>query len=195
MPDDHPLSVAAARTLALLQSADVVFLMGARFNWIFRFGQPPRYANDMQVIQLDIAREEIGRNKATEVGLGRPTGQGQGSSKAIVGQLKAALAGRQWLHRKGHPVAPASVGRDSPAHSAREGAEYGGICFRASALHHHSAAAGACRRRRSTFAKAIGPGQSSRSQAGSGSPDRESGRRSSSSPRPFGNNVSASRIS
>jgi thiamine pyrophosphate-dependent acetolactate synthase large subunit-like protein len=36
MPDDHPLSVAAARTLAL-QNADVVFLMGARFNWIFRF--------------------------------------------------------------------------------------------------------------------------------------------------------------
>ena len=30
MPDDHPLSVAAARTLAL-QQADVVFLMGARF--------------------------------------------------------------------------------------------------------------------------------------------------------------------
>jgi thiamine pyrophosphate-dependent acetolactate synthase large subunit-like protein len=31
MPDDHPLSVAAARTLAL-QNADVVFPMGARFN-------------------------------------------------------------------------------------------------------------------------------------------------------------------
>jgi thiamine pyrophosphate-dependent acetolactate synthase large subunit-like protein len=36
-PDDHPLSVAAARTLAL-QNADVVFLMGARFNWIFHPG-------------------------------------------------------------------------------------------------------------------------------------------------------------
>jgi 2-hydroxyacyl-CoA lyase 1 len=66
MPDDHPLSVAAAHTLAL-QNADVVFLMGARFNWIFHFGQPPRYAKDMKVIQLDIAPEEIGHNKATEV--------------------------------------------------------------------------------------------------------------------------------
>src|SRR5437762_7727011 len=47
MPDDHPLSVAAARTLAL-QNADVVFLMGARFNWIFHFGQPPRYAKDVK---------------------------------------------------------------------------------------------------------------------------------------------------
>ena len=37
MPDDHPLSAGAARTLAL-QQADVIFLMGARFNWIFHFG-------------------------------------------------------------------------------------------------------------------------------------------------------------
>ena len=27
-------------------NADVIFLMGARFNWIFHFGQPPRYAKD-----------------------------------------------------------------------------------------------------------------------------------------------------
>ncbi|HWX27777.1 MAG TPA: hypothetical protein VNZ53_10120 [Steroidobacteraceae bacterium] len=47
MPDDHPLSVAAARVLAL-QNADVVFPMGARFNWIFHFGQAPRYAKDMK---------------------------------------------------------------------------------------------------------------------------------------------------
>jgi 2-hydroxyacyl-CoA lyase 1 len=72
MPDDHPLSVAAARTLAL-QNADVVFLMGARFNWIFHFGQPPRYAKDMKVIQLDTAPEEIG-HKATEVALVGPRG-------------------------------------------------------------------------------------------------------------------------
>src|SRR5262249_13325084 len=31
MPDDHPLSAGAARTLAL-QEADVIFLMGARLN-------------------------------------------------------------------------------------------------------------------------------------------------------------------
>src|SRR5262249_4588947 len=68
MPDDHPLSVAAARTLAL-QNADVVLLLGARLNWIFHFGQAPRYAKDVKVIQLDIAPEEIGHNKATEVAL------------------------------------------------------------------------------------------------------------------------------
>src|SRR6476659_3301474 len=90
VPDDHPLSVAAARTLAL-QEADVVFLMGARFNWIFHFGLPPRFSKDVKVIQLDIAPEEIGHNKPTEVGL-------VGDGKAIVGQLNKALGNRQWFH-------------------------------------------------------------------------------------------------
>jgi hypothetical protein len=31
------------------------------------FGQAPRYAKDMKVIQLDIAPEEIGHSKASEV--------------------------------------------------------------------------------------------------------------------------------
>jgi 2-hydroxyacyl-CoA lyase len=90
MPDDHPLSVAAARTLAL-QQADVIFLMGARFNWIFHFGLPPRFAKDVKVIQLDIAPEEIGHNKETEVAL-------VGDGKAIVAQLNKALTSRQWFH-------------------------------------------------------------------------------------------------
>ncbi len=94
MPDEHPLSVAAARTLAL-QNADVVFLMGARFNWIFHFGQAPRYTKDMKVIQLDIAPEEIGHNKATEVAL-------VGDGKAIMAQLNQALGNRQ-LHPKDTP--------------------------------------------------------------------------------------------
>ncbi len=90
MPDDHPLAVSAARTLAL-QQADVVFLMGARFNWIFHFGLPPRFSKDVKVIQLDIAPEEIGHNKPTEVAL-------VGDGKAIVGQLNKALGSRQWFH-------------------------------------------------------------------------------------------------
>lgn len=95
VPDDHPLSVAAARTLAL-QQADVVFLMGARFNWIFHFGLPPRFSKDVKVIQLDIAPEEIGHNKKTEVPL-------VGDGKAIMGQLNKALANRQWFHPKDTP--------------------------------------------------------------------------------------------
>src|SRR5207248_1231982 len=92
VPDDHPLSVAAARTLAL-QNADVVFLMGARFNWIMHFGLPPRYAKDLKVIQLDISPEEIGHNRPTDVAL-------VGDGKAIMEQLNKSLAGRQWFHPK-----------------------------------------------------------------------------------------------
>ena len=70
--------------------------MGARFNWIFHFGQAPRFAKDMKVIQLDIAPEEIGHNKKTEVPL-------VGDGKAIMGQLNQALASRQWFHPKDTP--------------------------------------------------------------------------------------------
>ena len=83
IPDDHPLSVAAGRSYAL-QNADVVMLLGARLNWILHFGLPPRFAENVRVIQLDIAQEEIGTNVPTEVAL-------VGDAKAIVGQLNAAL--------------------------------------------------------------------------------------------------------
>ncbi len=95
LPDDHPLSAGAARSLALLQ-ADVVFLMGARFNWILHFGLPPRYNKDVRVVQLDIEPEAMHQNKPAEVAL-------VGDGKAIVAQLNQALAGRQWFHPEGSP--------------------------------------------------------------------------------------------
>jgi 2-hydroxyacyl-CoA lyase 1 len=95
MPDDHPLSAGAARTLAL-QQADVVFLMGARFNWILHFGQAPRYNPNVKVIQLDINPESMHQNKPAEVCL-------LGDGKAIMQQMNAALQGRQWFHPQGSP--------------------------------------------------------------------------------------------
>jgi 2-hydroxyacyl-CoA lyase 1 len=90
VPDDHPLSVGAARTLAL-KEADVVFTMGARFNWIMHFGLPPRFSEKVRVIQLDMSAEEIGTNVPTEVAL-------VGDGKAVVGQLNRALEDRQWFY-------------------------------------------------------------------------------------------------
>jgi len=95
MPDDHPLSVGASRSLAL-QQADVVFLMGSRFNWIMHFGLPPRYNKDVRVIQLDIEPEAMHQNKPAEVAL-------VGDGKAIVGQLNKALENRQWFYPKDTP--------------------------------------------------------------------------------------------
>ncbi|MBT5110155.1 MAG: oxalyl-CoA decarboxylase [Rhodospirillaceae bacterium] len=89
MDDNHPLSVGAARSLAL-QEADVIVLMGARLNWIMHFGLPPRFGKEVRIIQLDIAAESIHQNVPAEVAL-------VGDGKAIVGQLNKALENRQWF--------------------------------------------------------------------------------------------------
>ncbi len=94
MPDDHPLSAGAARTPWRCSRRTVVFLMGARLNWILHFGLEPRYAKNAKVIQLDINPESLHQNKPAEVPL-------LGDGKAIMQQLNAALAGRQWFYPKG----------------------------------------------------------------------------------------------
>jgi 2-hydroxyacyl-CoA lyase 1 len=90
VPDDHPLSVASARSDAL-KNADVVLLLGARLNWILHFGLPPRFREDVKIIQLDICPEEIGTNVPAEVGL-------VGDARAIVRQLNEALEQSPWSH-------------------------------------------------------------------------------------------------
>ena len=90
LADDNPLSVGAARSTAL-KEADLVFLMGARLNWILHFGLPPRFKPDMRLVQLDVSAEEIGANVPAEVAL-------LGDGKAVVGQLNGALAQRQWFY-------------------------------------------------------------------------------------------------
>ncbi|XP_052654977.1 2-hydroxyacyl-CoA lyase 1 isoform X3 [Harpia harpyja] len=45
-----------------LQHADVIILLGARLNWILHFGLPPRFRQDVKVIQIDICAEELGNN-------------------------------------------------------------------------------------------------------------------------------------
>jgi 2-hydroxyacyl-CoA lyase 1 len=90
MPDDHPLSAGAART-HILQNTDLIFLMGARLNWIMHFGLPPRFQKGVRVIQMDIAPEEIGTNVPTEVAL-------VGDAKAITRQLNERLAENPWQY-------------------------------------------------------------------------------------------------
>ena len=95
MDDNHPLSVGAARSHAL-QEADVIFLMGARLNWIMHFGKPPRFNKNVRIVQLDISPEAMSQNVPTEVPL-------VGDGKAIVGQLNKALENRQWFYPKDTP--------------------------------------------------------------------------------------------
>jgi 2-hydroxyacyl-CoA lyase 1 len=88
--DTHPLSVGGARSLAL-QEADVILLMGARLNWIMHFGQPPRFAKDVRIVQLDIAPEAIGANVPAAVAL-------VGDGRSVARQLNQALEARQWFY-------------------------------------------------------------------------------------------------
>ena len=83
LPPDHPMNVSAARTQAL-QGADTILMVGARFNWIFHFGQPPRFASDFKLVQIDIDGSEIGSNVPATVGL-------VGDAKMVLGQLNGAL--------------------------------------------------------------------------------------------------------
>ena len=88
VPDGHPLSVAAARTYAL-QNTDLVFTIGARLNWIMHFGLPPRFREDLRVVQLDVAAEEIGSSVPSEAPL-------VGDAKVVMAQLVAELEENPW---------------------------------------------------------------------------------------------------
>jgi 2-hydroxyacyl-CoA lyase 1 len=88
LPDTHDQGAAAARSYAL-QNADLIFLIGARLNWMLHYGLPPRFREDVRVVQLDINSEEIGVNVPAEVGL-------VGDAKATLGQLLDALDADPW---------------------------------------------------------------------------------------------------
>lgn len=77
IPEDHPLSFLGMRNTAF-READVVFVIGTRFNYVIGHGAPPRFAANARFIQLDIVPEEIGQTREVEVG--------------VVGDCKMALA-------------------------------------------------------------------------------------------------------
>jgi len=62
LPDNHPASVAAARSLAL-READVVMLVGARLNWLLGHGEAPQWNSDAKFIQVDIEPTELDSNQ------------------------------------------------------------------------------------------------------------------------------------
>lgn len=62
LPDSHPQSTAAARSLALAR-ADVVLLVGARLNWLLAHGEAPRWSANTKFIQIDVAASEFDSNR------------------------------------------------------------------------------------------------------------------------------------
>jgi 2-hydroxyacyl-CoA lyase 1 len=65
LPDSHPRNASSARSAAL-KMADVVLILGARLNWIFHYGEAPKWNPNARFIQVDISSEELGRNGASK---------------------------------------------------------------------------------------------------------------------------------
>jgi thiamine pyrophosphate-dependent acetolactate synthase large subunit-like protein len=84
IPDDHPMNMSAARS-AIMGNADVVLIVGSRLNWMFGFGR--QFAADTKIIHIDIEAEEIGFNRAAEVGI-------VGDAKAVLQQILTEMEGR-----------------------------------------------------------------------------------------------------
>jgi oxalyl-CoA decarboxylase len=62
LPDDHPQSAGAARSLALKES-DVVMMIGARLNWLLSHGKGKTWGSEpKKFIQIDIEPKEMDSN-------------------------------------------------------------------------------------------------------------------------------------
>ncbi|MGO9696510.1 MAG: oxalyl-CoA decarboxylase [Mycobacterium sp.] len=62
LPDSHPQSAAAARSLAIAR-ADAVLLVGARLNWLLGHGESPQWSAEAKFVQIDIAATEFDSNQ------------------------------------------------------------------------------------------------------------------------------------
>jgi oxalyl-CoA decarboxylase len=62
LPDSHPQSAAAARSLAIAR-ADAVLLVGARLNWLLGHGESPQWSREAKFVQVDIAASEFDSNQ------------------------------------------------------------------------------------------------------------------------------------
>lgn len=95
MPDDHPLSAAAARGL-VLKNADVVLLLGARLNWLLGHGKGAKWNPDVRFVQLDIDPEEMDSNRPIEAPV---VGDLASSLSALLAGLdtSSVAAPKEWL--------------------------------------------------------------------------------------------------
>ena len=86
VPEDHPLSFIAARSVAL-READVVLLIGTRLNYVVSHARAPRFNPEGKLIQVDLDAAEIGRTRDVDAGI-------VGDAQAVIRQLLAANQGR-----------------------------------------------------------------------------------------------------
>ena len=110
------------------KDADVVVVAGMRLTQRIGFGMPPRFNKDATFIQIDIAAEELGRNRPVDLGLA-------GDAAASLTKLHQALVAAKAPQTSSAWVNAATAGRaeriaefatakaDGPLHPLRIGAE------------------------------------------------------------------------
>lgn len=106
--DSHPWSLGSLVHGGLaIPSADCVLILGSAFNANVMYGGPPLFGSDQTIIQVDIAPERVGGNRAADVTV-------IGDCASVVQDLHdawgATPAGRdEWLDRA-RSLAAASLG-------------------------------------------------------------------------------------
>jgi 2-hydroxyacyl-CoA lyase 1 len=81
LPDDHPRCYDRVRSV-MLSGADAVLLVGAKLDWVFRFGA--EIARDARLVQLAIHESEVDTNVGPEVSL---VGDVRGMLKPLIGEI------------------------------------------------------------------------------------------------------------
>jgi len=93
LPAGHPLNLAAARSF-LLAGADLVVVVATRFNYVLGYGRPPRLPETARIVQIDLAPEELNRNRVTDVAIQADAGA---ALAALAAAVSARAAPRPWL--------------------------------------------------------------------------------------------------
>jgi thiamine pyrophosphate-dependent acetolactate synthase large subunit-like protein len=94
LPDDHPNFANAARSHALAH-ADVVVMIGGRFNWIFGMGR--RFAPDARIVQIDVEPEELTSGAAVSLGIVADAAIATEQLAAALSARRLRSAGGAWL--------------------------------------------------------------------------------------------------
>jgi thiamine pyrophosphate-dependent acetolactate synthase large subunit-like protein len=105
IPDDHRCFVNGARSAAL-KSADVIVMVGGRFNWIFGFGGPGRFADGVALVQIDVEPTEFYSGADLTLGI-------TADAAVSAAALDTALEGRTLRSASGTWLAGLSEARDA----------------------------------------------------------------------------------
>ena len=105
IPDDHRCFVNGARGAAL-RGADVIVMIGGRFNWIFGFGGPGRFAPGVRLVQIDVEPAEFYSGADLALGV-------TADAAVAADALDRALEGRSLRSADGAWLAALSEARDA----------------------------------------------------------------------------------